>query len=125
MTDSSEQPIPEQIADAIQQSEYPELSVREVMDQTGLLEDQVVTAAGSMDRLEVDRSLGVVRLCNDDGGEFNDDHSRDVLPDGGVSQDPNERYQCPICHEHWDEREEAEKHTETHPGLKPYMVVVI
>jgi len=80
---SGGQPVPEQIAAAIEASDHPELSIREVMERAGLSKGQVVLTAGSMDRLELDRSLGVVRLREDDGGEFVDDHEDELLPDGG------------------------------------------
>ena len=75
--------VPEQIAAAIEASDYPELSIREVMDTTDLTRAQVVSTAGSMDRLELDRSLGVVRLHEDDGGEFVDDYEDELVSDGG------------------------------------------
>lgn len=76
-------PVPEQIAAATEASDYPELSIREVMDEADLTKAQVVSTAGSMDRLELDRSLGVVRLHEDDGGEFVDDYEDELVTDGG------------------------------------------
>lgn len=99
-------PVPEQIADAIEESAYPELSIREVMERAGLSKGQVSGAAGSMDRLELDRSLGVVRLRDDDGGEFADDHGQDALPDGGVPTethvDPDDGLWIPAAFREFD-----------------------
>ncbi|PHQ39078.1 hypothetical protein DJ69_08140 [Halorubrum persicum] len=67
---TGEQSVPEQIRETIEASDYPELTVREVTQHTGLTEQQVYSAAGSMARLELDRRVGVVRLPEDDGGEF-------------------------------------------------------
>lgn len=91
------QPVPEQIAAAIEASDYPELSIREVMERADLSKAQVVAAAGSMDRLELDRAVGVVRLHDDDGGEFVDDLGRDLVTDGGVP-DPDD-YRIPTIAE--------------------------
>lgn len=78
-----EKPVPEQVRDAIEDSEWPELSIREVMERTGLSKQQVITAGASMDRLEIDQAIGAVRLPEDDGGEFHDDPSRELRTDGG------------------------------------------
>lgn len=94
MTDQS---VPEQIRATVETSDYPELSVREVVQRTGLSEQQVYSAAGSMDRLELDRRVGVVRLPEDDGGEFVDDPEYELLTDGGVDQDDEGDHQCGYC----------------------------
>ncbi|WP_066418979.1 hypothetical protein [Halorubrum aethiopicum] len=84
-SDPDEQSVPEQIRDAIESSEYPELSFREAAERTGLTEQQVRSAAGSMDRLELDQRVGVVRLPEDDGGELVDDPEQGLLTDGGMA----------------------------------------
>jgi len=83
-SDEDQQPVPERIRDVIEASDYPELTASEIAATTGLSEQQVVSTAGSMDRLELDRSVDVVRLPEDDGGEFIDDHERQLRTDGGV-----------------------------------------
>ena len=80
----SDESVPKQIRDAIEASEYPELTVREVTQRTGLTEQQVYSAAGSMARLELDQRVGVVRLAEDDGGEFVDDAEHELVTDGGL-----------------------------------------
>lgn len=90
---SGEQSVPKQIRDAIEASEHPELTVREVTQRTGLTEQQVYSAVGSMARLELDQRVGVVRLAEDDGGEFVDDRERELVTDGGVDQDEAEAAQ--------------------------------
>jgi len=94
---SGGQPVPEQIAAAIEASDHPELSIREVMERTDLSKGQVVSTAGSMDRLELNRSLGVVRLREDDGGEFVDYHEDELLPDGGHCAGGIDRCSYPDC----------------------------
>lgn len=86
----SEQSVPKQIRETIETSEYPELTVREVTQRTGLTEQQVYSAAGSMARLELDQRVGVVRLAEDDGGEFVDDRERELVTDGGVTPEEME-----------------------------------
>lgn len=85
--EDDDQPVPEQIREAIQASDYPELSIRECASRAGLSEQQVASTAGSMARLELDRGVGVVRLPEDDGGEFSDDPARGLRTDGGTSTD--------------------------------------
>ena len=84
MTD--DRSVPELIRDTIEASEYPELTVREVTQRTGLTEQQVYSAAGSMDRLELDQRVGVVRLPEDDGGDFIDDAEHELVTDGGFEE---------------------------------------
>ena len=86
----SDRSVPKQIRDAIEASEHPELTVREVTQRTGLTEQQVYSAAGSMARLELDQRVGVVRLAEDDGGEFVDDRERELVTDGGVAKSEDE-----------------------------------
>ena len=101
---TGEQSVPKQIRDAIEVSEYPELTVREVTERTDLSEQQVYSAAGSMARLELDQRVGVVRLGEDDGGEFVDDRERELVTDGGVdlseTQAPYGKKECPCCGSH-------------------------
>lgn len=82
--------VPEQIRDTIEASEYPELTVREVTQRTGLTEQQVYSAAGSMDCLELDQRVGVVRMPEDGGGEFVDDPEHELVTDGGVTKPEDE-----------------------------------
>lgn len=84
------QPVPEQIRETIEDSDWPELSIREIMERTGLSKEQVVATAGSMDRLELDRNIGAVRIPEDDGGEFVDDPERELRTDGGQPSDPED-----------------------------------
>ncbi|ELZ38798.1 hypothetical protein C471_09240 [Halorubrum saccharovorum DSM 1137] len=105
MTD--DRSVPELIRDTIEASEYPELTVREVTQRTGLTEQQVYSAAGSMDRLELDQRVGVVRLPEDDGGDFVDDRDSELATDGGVDQAVGRREHPIMLGKRWGDEAES------------------
>lgn len=73
--------VPERIRATILESRYPELSLSEVANQTDLTTQQVRSAAGSIPGVEWDRRLDILRLAEDDGGDFLDERFR---ADGGA-----------------------------------------
>lgn len=72
----SEQAVPNVIRETIETADHPELTISEIAERTGMDEHTVKSTAAGMDGLDYDDALGIVRLPDDDGGTFVDDHWR-------------------------------------------------